>query len=79
MLFLILLFFEVSINTRVFNRTLLYMTIFINIYMTYLVFTNFLKRTFVILIGYFSYIGDRLFKYLVLGIFIICKHFFNCC
>ena len=28
-------------------------------------------------ICYFSYIGDRLFKYLFLGIFIICQYFFK--
>ena len=33
-LFLILLFFAVSINTSVFNRTVLYMILFINIRMT---------------------------------------------
>ena len=43
--------------------------------MTYLIFTRFFKRTYVILIGYFLYIGDRLFKYLFLGILLICKHF----
>ena len=74
-LLLILLFFAVSINTSVFNRTILYMILFINIYMTYLIFSKFCKCTFVILIGYFLYIGDRLFKYLFLGIFIICQHF----
>ena len=76
-LFLILLFFAVSKNTSVFNRTILYMILFINIYMTYLIFSKFCKCTFVILIGYFLYIGDRLFKYLFLGIFIICQHFFK--
>ena len=76
-LFLILLFFAVSINTSVFNRTILYMILFINIYMTYLIFSKFFKCTFVILIGYFLYIGDRLFKYLFLGIFIICQYFFK--
>ena len=75
-LFLIL-FFAVSINTSVFNRTILYMILFINIYMTYLIFSKFFKCTFVILIGYFLYIGDRLFKYLFLGIFIICQYFFK--
>ena len=74
-LILILLLFVASINTSVFNRTILHMVIFINIHMTYLIFTKFFKRTYVILIGYFLYIGDRLFKYLFLGIFIICKHF----
>ena len=76
-LFLILLFFAVSINTSVFNRTILYMILFINIYMTYLIFSKFFKCTFVILIGYFLYIGDRLFKYLFFGIFIICQYFFK--
>ena len=76
-LFLILLFFAVSINTSVFNRTILYMILFINIYMTYLIFSKFFKCTFVILISYFLYIGDRLFKYLFLGIFIICQYFFK--
>ena len=42
-LFLVLLLFAVSINTSVFNRTILYMIIFINILMTYLIFTKFLK------------------------------------
>ena len=76
-LFLILLFFVVSINTSAFNRTILNMILFINIHVTNLIFTKFFKCTFVILIGYFLYIGDRLFKYLFLGIFIICKHFFK--
>ena len=40
-LFLILLLFAVSVNTIVFNRTILYMIIFINILMTYLIFANF--------------------------------------
>ena len=75
-LFLILLFFAVSINTSVFNRTILHIILFINIHMTYLIFSKFLKCTFVILIGYFFYIGDRLFKYLFLGIFIICQYLF---
>ena len=75
-LFLIL-FFAVSINTSVFGRTILYMILFINIYMTYLIFSKFFKCTFVILIGYFLYIGDRLFKYLFFGIFIICQYFFK--
>ena len=51
------------------------MILFINIHMTYLIFTKFFKCTFVILIGYFLYIGDRLFKYLFLGIFIIYQYF----
>ena len=51
------------------------MILFINIYMTYLIFSKFCKCTFVILIGYFLYIGDRLFKYLFLGIFIIYQYF----
>ena len=75
-LFLIL-FFAGFINTSVFNRTILYMILFINIYMTYLIFSKFSKCTFVILIGYFLYIGDRLFKYLFLGIFIICRYYFK--
>ena len=74
-LLLILLLFVVSINTSVFNRTILYRILFVNIHMTYLIFTKFFKCTFVILIGYCLYIGDKLFKYLLLGIFIICKHF----
>ena len=61
---LLILFFAVFINTSVFNRTILYMILFINIYMTYLIFSKFFKCTFVILIGYFLYIGGRLFKYL---------------
>ena len=61
-LFLNLLFFGVSINTSVFNRTILYMILFKNIQMTYLIFSKFLKCTFVILIGYFLYTADRLFK-----------------
>ena len=44
-LFLILLFFAVSINTIVFKRTILYMVLFINIHMTYLIFSKFLKCT----------------------------------
>ena len=58
----ILLFFAVSINTSVFNRTILYMILFRNIYMTHLIFSKFLKCTFVTLIGYFLYIGDRILK-----------------
>ena len=61
-LFLNLLFFGVSINTSVFNRTILYMILFKNIQMTYLIFSKFLKCTFVILISYFLYTADRLFK-----------------
>ena len=34
-LFFISLFFEISINTSIFNRTTLYMILFINIHMTY--------------------------------------------
>ena len=75
--FLISLFFLVSINNSVFNRTILYMILFINIHMTYLIFINFFTCTFVILKGYFLYIGDRLLKYLFLEIFIICKYFFK--
>ena len=74
-LFLILLFCAVSVNTNVFNRIILYMSLFINIHMKYLIFTKFFKCTFVILVGYFLYIGDRLFKYLFLGIFIIFQYF----
>ena len=57
-LFLTLLFFAVFINTGVFHRTIRYMILIINIQMTYLIFTKFFKCTFVILIGYFLYIGD---------------------
>ena len=42
-LLLILLLFAVSINTSVFNRTILHIILFINTHMTYLVFTNFFK------------------------------------
>ena len=42
-LLLILLLFAVSINTSVFNRTILYIILFINIHMTYLIFTKFFK------------------------------------
>ena len=42
-LFLILLLFLGSINTSVFNRTILYIIIFINIHVTYLTFTKFFK------------------------------------
>ena len=45
--------------------------------MTCLVFSKFFKSTFAILISYFSFIGDRFFKYLFLAIFIICRHFFK--
>ena len=41
--FLILMFFAVSINTNVFNRTILYVTLLVNILTTYLVFINFFK------------------------------------
>ena len=58
-LVMILLFFAVPINTSAFNRTILYI---INIHMTYLIFSKIFKCIFVILIGYFLYIGDRLFK-----------------
>ena len=54
-LFLILLLFVVSINTSAFNRTILYMILFINTHMTNLIFTKFFKCTFVILIGYCLY------------------------
>ena len=53
------------------------MIIFINISMTYSIFTKFFKSTFVILIDYFLFIRGTLFKYLFLGIFIICKHLFK--
>ena len=76
-LFLILLLFAVSRNTSVFNRTILYIIPFVNIHMTYLIFTKFFKCTSIILTGNFLYIGDRLFKYSFLGIFIICKHVFK--
>ena len=76
-LFSILLFFAVSINTNVFNGTILYMILFMSIYITYLIFSKFFKCTFVILIGYLFYIGDKLFKYLFLEIFIICQYFFK--
>ena len=76
-LFLILLLFAVSVNISVFNRTILYMILFINVLMSYLVFTKFFKCTYVILIYYFLFIGGRLFKHLFLGIFIICKHLFK--
>ena len=62
-LFLILLFFVVSIITSVINKTILYMIIFIDIHMIHLIFTSFFECKFVILIGYFLYIGDRLLKY----------------
>ena len=42
-LFLILLLFAVSVNTSVFNGTILYIITFINILVTYLIFTNFLS------------------------------------
>ena len=45
--------------------------------MPHLTFTKSFKCTFVILIGYCLYIGDRLFKYLFLEIFIICNQFFK--
>ena len=51
------------------------MIIFINNHMTYLIFTKFFKCTFVNLIGYFLYIGDRRFKYLVFEIFVIFRQF----
>ena len=53
------------------------MILFINIYMTYLVFSKFFQSTFAILISYFLYIRDRFFKYLFLVIFIICQYFFK--
>ena len=76
-LFLILLLFAVSVNTSVFNRTILYMIIFISILLTYLIFNKFFKCSYVILIDCFLFIGGRLFRYLFLGIFIICKHLFK--
>ena len=45
--------------------------------MTYLIITKVSKCTFVILIGHFLYIENRLFKYLFLVISIICKHFYK--
>ena len=39
------------------------MIIFIDIHMIHLIFTSFFECKFVILIGYFLYIGDRLLKY----------------
>ena len=50
------------------------MMLFININMTCLIFTKF-KCVFVILIVYVLYIGDRFFKYLFLGLFIIANFF----
>ena len=41
-LFLILLLFAVLVNTNVFNRTILYMIMFINILMTYSIFIKFI-------------------------------------
>ena len=76
-LFYILLLSAVPINTSVFNKTILYIVLFTNIHMTYLIFTKSFKCTFVILTGNFLYIGDRRFKYSFLGIFIICKHVFK--
>ena len=73
-LFLIVLLFVLSVNANVFNETILYMIIFINIHITCLIFTKFFKCTYVILIDYFLYFGGRLFKYLFFGIFITCKH-----
>ena len=52
------------------------MILFLNIYMTYLIFSKFFKYTFVILIGYFFYIGDILLN-IFLEIFIICQYFFK--
>ena len=75
-LFLILLLFVVSVNSSVSNRIILYMIIFINIHI-YLIFNKFFKWKYVILIDYFSFFGGILFKYLILGIFIICKHLFK--
>ena len=54
-LFLILLLFVVFVNTSVINRTILYMILFINILMTYLIFTKFFKCTYVILIDYYYF------------------------
>ena len=48
-----------------------------NIDMAYLILTKVFKCTFVILTGNFSYIGNRLFKYSFLGIFIISNHVFK--
>ena len=49
-LFLILLFFAISVNTSVFDRTILSMILFINIHMTYLIFTTFKCTTLLLLI-----------------------------
>ena len=76
-LFLILLFHVVSVNTSVFNRTILHMIIFTNIHMTNLIFINLFKCAHVILVYYFLFIAGRPFEYLSLGIFVIFKHFFK--
>ena len=62
-LFYILLLSAVPINTSVFNKTILYIVLFTNIHVTYLIFIKFFKCTFVILTGNFLYIRDRHFKY----------------
>ena len=56
---------------------LLFFVVSVNIHMTYLIFTKFFKCTYVILTDYILFIAGRLFKYLFLGIFIICRHFFK--
>ena len=76
-LILIVLFFAVFVNTSAFNRAIPYMTIFINIHITYLTFTKFFKCSYVILIDCFLFIVGRLFRYLFLWIFSIFKHFFK--
>ena len=48
-IWLLILFFVVSVNTSVFNRIILYLISIITIYMTYLILTKFFKCTCVIL------------------------------
>ena len=73
-LFLILLFSVVSVNTCLI--TILYMIIFISVQMTYLVFTKFFKWIYVILINYFFYIAGSLFKYFFKDFYYL-QAFFN--
>ena len=51
-----LVFMETPNGSIINNRTILYMILFINFYMTYLIFSKFFKCTFVILISIYIYI-----------------------
>ena len=56
-LFFILLFFRVAVNTSVLDRNIHYLNIIMTIYMAYLIVTKFYKRLSVIFIDCFIFIA----------------------